>query len=66
MLLPTQTLSLKYLFIYNKGISQQLQITDAMPINTQDHSPICYSFVSLKVCKEGKQKSICADSRNTE
>lgn len=40
--------------------------TDAVLINTEDHSLICYSFVSLKVCKEGKQKSIQADSRNRD
>lgn len=40
--------------------------TDAVLINTEDQSLICYSFVSLKVCKEGKQKPIRGGSGNTE
>lgn len=40
--------------------------TDAVLINTEDHSIICCSSVSLKVRKEGKKKSIHADCGNTE
>jgi len=40
--------------------------TGAVLINTEDHSLICYSFVSLMVWEEGKQKSIHARGRNME
>lgn len=40
--------------------------TDAVLINTEDHSLIFCGSVSLKVRKGGKKKSIHADRGNTE
>lgn len=40
--------------------------TDAVLINSEDHSLISSSFVFLKVCKIGKKKSMHADHRDTK